>query len=714
MAETEGFILLNDSNRLFDEKWPHPTIESQRLFGKVATPIAAHYSKESALDRPLTLTRFNSVGASQKREVETSLRQLETKIKSVTKPDKASLPWLKLASFGDDRTDKNSLRHDANVLSIEGIECDYDAGQISLQEAAIEFELEGVAALLYESASSTPDQPRWRVLCPCSTTLPPEARGQLVARVNGILGGTLDRASFNLSQAYYYGSIEGKEPIATCLVEGRYIDLAPDLDATAIGRRAKDSDGASVEAKDDSGSGAAFRKAMQLQLAGETVEAFVDWASDHPWNDYETNPDRAIDRTWERAGVDAGKIALEERSNGASQFDDLGPEPKDAFEATPFKIRGLKAIPPREWLYGKSYGRKLLSAIAATGGTGKSMLVIAEALAMATGKPILGESLPKGALRVWHINSEDDKEELDRRFEAAVQHHEIREADLGDRLFYTGNETRFIVAKQERDGLKIATPLVEAIKVEIRRLGIDVLTVDPFVSTHTVSENDNDKINAVACVWREIAQQCNISVTLVHHMRKPASAKPGQAQTSYTVDDSRGAGAFKDATRSFRVINKMNDAFASKLGIDDAWRYLHVTNGKVNYTPPATAGKWFKLVSVDAVGDDPGVGAVEAWELPAATVANSPMDIDAALDALQDGTGRVDTQSPDWAGNRIAGPIGCEATDKPRLKAILAQWVAAGYLETEDRQDAKRRPRSFYVVKARPQPDFDDLDDGEA
>jgi hypothetical protein len=668
----------------------------------------------SPLDRPLTITRFNSVGASKKREVVTSLRQLESTIKSITKTDKASLPWLKLASFGDDRTDKNSLRHDANVLAVNGIEADYDAGAITMGNAAKLLKEANVAALLYESASSEWFDPRFRILCPCSTSLAPQERKQLVARVNGLLGGTIDGASFNLSQSYYYGSIEGKEPVATRLVEGRYIDLANDLDAGAIGRRGKaDRDGETVTATDESGSGEAFRKAMQMHLAGETVEAFADWAVDHPWNDYDANPDRAIERTWERAGIEAGQIALAERQGGASAFDDLDSD-KPQFEATPFKIRGLKSIPPREWLYGKSYGRKLLSAIAATGGTGKSMLVIAEALAIATGKPILGESLPMGALRVWHINSEDDKEELDRRFEAAIQHHGVSEADLGDRLFYTGNETRFVVAKSDRNGLTIANPVVESIKTEIKRLGIDVLTIDPFVSTHTVSENDNGAIDAVAKLWGRISQECNCSVVLVHHMRKPASAKPGQAQTSYTVDDARGAVAFKDATRSFRVINKMSDSFAAKLGLDDAWRYLHVTNGKANYAPPATSGKWFKLVSVDAAEGDDGVGAIEAWELPVAIVANSPMDINAGLDALQDGTSRTDTQSPDWAGLRVAGAIRCVTTDRPRLKTILAQWVAAGYLATEERPDAKRKPRNFYVVKARPQPDFDPLEDEES
>jgi putative DNA primase/helicase len=367
----------------------------------VATPL-------SPLDRPLTLTRFNSKVASKKREVQTTLRELESKIKSVVKPDKDSLPWLKLASFGDDRTDKNSLRHDANVLSIEGIECDYDAGAMTIGQAAKLLEQANVAALLYESASSTLIEPRFRVVCPCSTTLAPQERKQLVARVNGVLGGTLDGASFNLSQAFLFGSIEGKGPIRTKLVEGRYIDQAHDLDAGAIGRHAKaDSDGDTVAATDESGSGAAFRKAMQLQLAGETIEAFEDWASDNPWKDYDANPDRAIERTWERAGIEAGKIALAERASGAVDFEDLGPDP------TAKPLHGLNAtcaadLEPeniswvwRQWL---AFGK--ISILAGDPGKGKSQISINSTSVISKGgKWPDGGKAPKGSIVI--LSAED-------------------------------------------------------------------------------------------------------------------------------------------------------------------------------------------------------------------------------------------------------------------------------------------------------------------
>lgn len=77
---------------------------------------------------------------------------------------KAELPLIKLARFGDDRTRKGSLRHNANMLAIEGVEGDYDGGKLSVERAAAKLRKAGLSAVIYTSPSHTPDKPRWRVL----------------------------------------------------------------------------------------------------------------------------------------------------------------------------------------------------------------------------------------------------------------------------------------------------------------------------------------------------------------------------------------------------------------------------------------------------------------------------------------------------------------------------------------------------------------------
>src|SRR5690606_4620106 len=60
--------------------------------------------------------------------------------------------------------------------------------------------------------------------------------------------------------------------------------------------------------------------------------------------------------------------------------------------AKPFIPVDPATIPPREWLYGRHLMRKFVSVTVAPGGVGKSSLAIVEAVAMASGKPLLGYS----------------------------------------------------------------------------------------------------------------------------------------------------------------------------------------------------------------------------------------------------------------------------------------------------------------------------------
>ena len=182
-----------------------------------------------ALGVPLKLTRFPTRGAFQKKEMTLSLADLARWIKDQRAASKDALPWLKLANFGPDLSRNNSLRHNANVRSVTGLEADYDKGEMRPEAARDALKAAGVAALIYTTPSHSPEKPRWRVFTPFSGPLPPEAREDLMARLNGVLGGDLDPASFTLSQSYYAGNVEGGTPVETFLVDGQPIDTVDGL-----------------------------------------------------------------------------------------------------------------------------------------------------------------------------------------------------------------------------------------------------------------------------------------------------------------------------------------------------------------------------------------------------------------------------------------------------------------------------------------------------
>lgn len=211
-------------------------MKDQTLSSVLPTDECASAALNSPLDRPLAITKFNDAGAVCKFENRKSLRELAPIILRRTAATKDALPWLKVASFGDVPTMRGSLRHNANVASVDGVEGDHDAGTLTIEEAGERLRRAGLAALIYTTPSHTPEKPRWRVLCPASRPLLPEERERLCARLNGVMGGALAAESFSLSQAYYYGSVGRNPAHRVDLLDGQAIDLATGLDASALGR----------------------------------------------------------------------------------------------------------------------------------------------------------------------------------------------------------------------------------------------------------------------------------------------------------------------------------------------------------------------------------------------------------------------------------------------------------------------------------------------
>ena len=137
---------------------------------------------ETMMLRPLRHTLFFSRAADRKREQETTLAEIATMIQNTAAREKSLLPWIKLAVFGETRTDKGSFRHDANVLAITGIEADYDGESMGFGAAHERLVKQGVLAILYTSPSHTEARPRWRVLCPLSTPTQPRHRARLMGQ----------------------------------------------------------------------------------------------------------------------------------------------------------------------------------------------------------------------------------------------------------------------------------------------------------------------------------------------------------------------------------------------------------------------------------------------------------------------------------------------------------------------------------------------------
>ena len=293
-------------------------------------------------------------------------------------------------------------------------------------------------------------------------------------------------------------------------------------------------------------------------------------------------------------------------------------------EAIPFKAFAEKDLPAREFLFGKHYQRGQCTCSIGQDGAGKSSVSIAEAICMALALPMLGEQ-PKQRYRVWLHNADDDSTEINRRIAAVCKLHGISMTDLEGWLFVTGKDNFKIKVVKGNAGGSIPdmTTIADIIKT-VRENEIDVAIFDPLIHLHTVIENNNTQLAEVAEQFSDIANICECSIDIVHHVRKMMN---GVNEKEFTSEDSRGGGALRAAVRALRVYNRMTTDEAENAGVAVDMRgfYLRVDRGKANYLPPAIRSTWFHLASVVLDnGDD--VGAIEPWTYPGQGEGASPME----------------------------------------------------------------------------------------
>jgi AAA domain-containing protein len=365
--------------------------------------------------------------------------------------------------------------------------------------------------------------------------------------------------------------------------------------------------------------------------------------------------------------------------------------------ATPYVLPDPKTIPQRDWLYGTHLIRGFASATFAPGAAGKTSLKLVEAIAMATGRALLGVK-PRRRCRVWYWNGEDPQEEIDRRIAAICIYYGISGQELEGWLFVdTGRRMKIVIAGYDpKSGNTIYEPVVNELIETITANKIDVFVVDPFVKSYRVSENDNGAMDMVATQWVDIAEIANIAIELVHHTKKLGG-------TEANVESGRGAGSVSAAMRSVDVVNKMQPEEGKKVGIEglELRQYFSVIDDKPNMTMSPESKTWYRLVPVSlgngpngSEGDSVGVATPWKWPDPLAGVAG--VDFDKVAAAVRGGDWRKSLQSPKWVGKAVAQALKLDLdskADKAKAGELVKYWLGTRALVETEVVDEKGKPR---------------------
>lgn len=370
---------------------------------------------------------------------------------------------------------------------------------------------------------------------------------------------------------------------------------------------------------------------------------------------------------------------------------------KDAVPAaifTPWVEKDLTRIPYPQFVYSDFYARGYTSVTLAPPKVGKSMLGLAEAVDMATGRGFL-TGVPQEPVKVVYYNAEDDQDVIDSRVSALLTHYGIDQSEIVGRLFATsGVERDDFVMIGGQEGI-INEPLFVSIEKFIHQTGAAALVFDPLQDL-SHSPETNEVFRLLGQRLRRMASSTSVALGLIHHTRKIA---PGMTAT---IDDGRGGSALRGTSRFNRLLIGMSEDEAAKAGIDNHRHYMRIADMESNLAPPsADVNRWFEKVSVPTPNGR-SVGAIKPWKWPDAFDGVSKHDaarVRAEIDAMAEPP-RADVRSGSWVGNIVASVLGLNITkssDKAKVKSIAAKWIETDVLRIVEGRDP-RAGRSVNVV----------------
>jgi hypothetical protein len=356
-------------------------------------------------------------------------------------------------------------------------------------------------------------------------------------------------------------------------------------------------------------------------------------------------------------------------------------------------------IRPRGWLLGVTFCRKFISGLIGGGAVGKTAVRYIQYLAVATGKSLTCERVHRRG-RVLIVCLEDNLEEVQRRIGAAMLYHEIDPKNVLEWLYYCTPKSLKLLHADARGSRVVGDLYVELQKL-IRKLKIDLVSIDPFVKAHGIDENDNSAIDQVCCMLADLADEFDCAVDLISHARK-GSFTPGDAESD------RGASSKKDAGRLMRTLTPMSESQAEALSVPLADRrsFVRVDDGKVNLTADSLDAMWFRKIGVplgntDVDPDYPNgdvVHTVTRWIPPDFWGETTNATKNLVLDKIEAGPYPDGRYSPaPNAQKRAAWKVVqefCPEISREQASQVISEWINTGVLIVKSHKDPENRSES--------------------
>ncbi|MBN8647957.1 MAG: AAA family ATPase [Caulobacterales bacterium] len=252
--------------------------------------------------------------------------------------------------------------------------------------------------------------------------------------------------------------------------------------------------------------------------------------------------------------------------------------------AKPFDFTSPINVEPLPWIYENIYLRNAVTATVGAPGTGKSNMILTEAVELVYNFSLIGYKASNKSLNVWVLNIEDDENVLKSRVQGIIHHYKLKKENIGNLFIGTNSQKSFKLASNSKNGLTINKAAFDAIKSEIETKKIDLVILDPFVYFHDLQENDNSLISSLLEELSNLAKETKCAIHVVHHTGKSNSASDANI--------GRGASSFGGSARLIRSL----ESIGTKTNSDKNLIKTRVVKSNISQTGNE---KYFEIVSVD-------------------------------------------------------------------------------------------------------------------
>ncbi|HWJ68932.1 MAG TPA: AAA family ATPase [Sphingobium sp.] len=347
----------------------------------------------------------------------------------------------------------------------------------------------------------------------------------------------------------------------------------------------------------------------------EAVDAFFAAPSVDPeqakqgffWGDMPSGHADHTERTQEGAIVKVAAAFFDEMERRSEKVNPLkldGPISRDEWHSA----RGRKPAIVDQWFYVD------VGVFIAPGGTGKTTLLLFQAICIALGLDLFGYEV-RSAGPVVILTAEDSRETLVARLRFMC--HQL---GLTDEQVQEVRES-VIITDVSGKGIKLTTvekdvvmpsKVLDRLIVEVGFLCPSLLIIDPMVSFGVGESRINDAEQAMIDAARRIVNTVQCTVLYVHHTGKANARDKTTDQYS-----GRGGSALADGARMVHVLQRLNpaewtQATGDSLGPDDSGFVL--ARPKMTWCPPQPdiyiKRRGYGFERIAAVDPTEGAGAI--------------------------------------------------------------------------------------------------------